>query len=107
MSLPLLELIAFGMALGNKQFRESIGPEMIRDEELRILILSLKRGHHAVLKRWFCRVGVDSDKGGLMKALRDRLTTDADHERTLDAFHEMLLEHRERKEKQEREEAAG
>jgi hypothetical protein len=103
LSHPVLELIAFGMALGGKAGRRRIKPEMIRDDELRLLLLAISRNQKVTIRSWFRKLGVNDDKP-LLDALVERLQLDADQERTIDAMQEMLGELRERKERREREE---
>jgi hypothetical protein len=107
MSHPLLETIAFGMALADPDLRSRMGPEIIRDEELQILFLAMRQGEHELVMKWFRQFGVGCDaaeKGKLGDKLIRQLERDAEHERTLDAMHEMLQELRERKERREVEE---
>jgi hypothetical protein len=103
LSHPVLELIAFGMSLGNAAARRRIDPSMIRDDELRLLFLAMSKEQKGTIRSWFRMLGVNDDKP-LLDALTERLKVDADHERTIDAMQEMLGEIRERKEQREREE---
>lgn len=100
MSHPLLEIIAFGMALGNRSVRQRIQPSMIRDDELRLLFLAMQKSDVKTIRTWFRRIGVNDDKD-LVSALLERLIVDAESERTVDCMQEMLAELRERKQRRE------
>lgn len=90
MGLPLLELLAFAMALSNGELRAALKPSDFANGELRKLVAALKGGRHKTVLEWFKTLGVEGKS--VANGIVERLRQDAEAERTNGVAKEILAE---------------
>ena len=103
MTSDVRQLIALGVALGNKRFRSMVRASDFSDDELRLVVMSLLDGTNKPVSRWLEMLGIPM-KDGFLEGLVQALRGDADQKRNLAAIEELLSELRDRREQRRIEE---